>query len=252
MFRLFVAASAEEKPVTRDSRAPEASPRMPNSLYATLPPLFQAIIDSAPAERRDGLVTDDLGVDGGKSVAIANLAQEIGEAQPVRRGMRSGFGIVLVWTWFARVVFCGVTLVKGFGIPAVDPRDEAALRADPRGGAQSKGGVRGDDGIAAGEAVGTAERIETERQGTVEPQAGAGGFDLVEFVEAGFDDNGPPGGLGEVVDLGRKANAIHLLAAPGIDLGRFSRFGRPVPWVRRSGTAGNGERCARQGGGEEE
>lgn len=62
-------------------KAPEATAAQTELSLRDIPPLENAYIDTAPAEREDGLSVGKLGVDDGQADSIVNLAQEIAEGQ---------------------------------------------------------------------------------------------------------------------------------------------------------------------------
>ena len=61
------------------SHAPEATAAEAKISYRDLPNLEKAFIDSAPADRNDGLAVGELGVDGGNKDIVIKLAKEIAD-----------------------------------------------------------------------------------------------------------------------------------------------------------------------------
>lgn len=61
--------------------APEATAEQAGLSWRDIPVLDQAFIDTAPAERNDGLVVGTLGADGGDEAMVVQLATEIGDGR---------------------------------------------------------------------------------------------------------------------------------------------------------------------------
>lgn len=70
-----VTAYAEEN----DTPAPEATAAEAELSFRDIPYLEKAFIDTAPADRNDGIVVDELGVNGSNKDMIVELAQEIAD-----------------------------------------------------------------------------------------------------------------------------------------------------------------------------
>ncbi|MEM9669638.1 MAG: serine hydrolase [Pseudomonadota bacterium] len=70
-------AAAERNTEGNSARAPEATAANTEVPFREIPLLEDAFIDATPAEREDGLVVGELGVDGGNKAMIVELAQEI-------------------------------------------------------------------------------------------------------------------------------------------------------------------------------
>ncbi|PHR93283.1 MAG: hydrolase [Robiginitomaculum sp.] len=64
-----------------DYVAPEATAAEAETFFWDLPFLETAFIDTAPADRNDGLVVGELGVDGGNKAMILQLAQELADGK---------------------------------------------------------------------------------------------------------------------------------------------------------------------------
>jgi len=74
-FSSVAAASAEEN----NGLAPEATAAEAEISFWDLPLLETAFIDTAPMDRKDGILVGELGVDGGNKAMILQLAQEIAD-----------------------------------------------------------------------------------------------------------------------------------------------------------------------------
>jgi len=74
-FSSFAAASAEEN----KDLAPEATAAEAELSFRDIPYLEKGFIDTAPADRKDGISVGELGVDGGNKAMILQLAQEIAD-----------------------------------------------------------------------------------------------------------------------------------------------------------------------------
>ena len=59
--------------------APEATAAETKLSFRDMPALKEAFFDTAPAETKDGLIVDELGIDGGNQAMIVNFAQEIAD-----------------------------------------------------------------------------------------------------------------------------------------------------------------------------
>lgn len=70
-------AQAKPNLVSASDLAPEASTADTTNSFWDMPYLEQAFIDATPADRKDGLIAGELGVDGGRKDMIVKLAQEI-------------------------------------------------------------------------------------------------------------------------------------------------------------------------------
>ncbi len=64
-----------------DSQAPEATAVEDTLSFRDIPDLKEAFIDTAPADRKDGILVSKLGVDGGNKAMIVSLAQEIADSK---------------------------------------------------------------------------------------------------------------------------------------------------------------------------
>lgn len=89
-FSSFVAVGAEEKIEKNNCLAPVATAAEAELSFRDIPLLKKAYIDAAPADRNDGLVVGELGLDGGKKDMIVKLAQEIAD------GKHSNFDSLLI------------------------------------------------------------------------------------------------------------------------------------------------------------
>lgn len=76
-FTTMATASAEDT----SARAPEATATEAEMSFWDIPYLQTAFIETAPADRQDGLVVGKLGVDGGDKATIVKLAEEIAAGQ---------------------------------------------------------------------------------------------------------------------------------------------------------------------------
>jgi CubicO group peptidase (beta-lactamase class C family) len=65
----------------KESLAPEASAAVAKGTFRDIPVLEKPFIDTTPANRNDGLVVGELGVDGGNKEMMIQLAKEIGDGQ---------------------------------------------------------------------------------------------------------------------------------------------------------------------------
>ncbi len=74
-FSSFAAAEAKEN----NGFAPEATAADAELSFRDIPYLEKAFIDTAPADRKDGIPVGELGVDGGNKDMIVKLAQEIAD-----------------------------------------------------------------------------------------------------------------------------------------------------------------------------
>jgi CubicO group peptidase (beta-lactamase class C family) len=74
-------AGAEETSEGSASLAPEATEAEATLPFRELPVLDEAFIDTAPADRHDGLAVGRLGVDGGNKEMIVALAREIADGE---------------------------------------------------------------------------------------------------------------------------------------------------------------------------
>jgi len=74
-FSGFAAADTEEN----NGLAPEATAADAELSFRDIPSLEKAFIDTAPADRKDGIPVGELGVDGGNRAMILQLAQEIAD-----------------------------------------------------------------------------------------------------------------------------------------------------------------------------
>lgn len=61
--------------------APEATGAEAKASFRDIPLLDKGFVDAAPADRNDGIVTGELGIDGGDKGMIVKLAQEIADGQ---------------------------------------------------------------------------------------------------------------------------------------------------------------------------
>jgi len=80
-FGNFAAVSAQENTKENQSRAPEATAAEVARFSRDNPYLKEAFIDTAPADRKDGIPIGELGVDGGNKAMIVKLAQEIADSK---------------------------------------------------------------------------------------------------------------------------------------------------------------------------
>ncbi|MBG6168129.1 CubicO group peptidase (beta-lactamase class C family) [Aquimarina sp. EL_43] len=62
-----------------DSQTPEATAAETTLSFRDIPDLKKAFIDAAPADRRDGILVGELGIDGGNKAMVLKLAQEIAD-----------------------------------------------------------------------------------------------------------------------------------------------------------------------------
>lgn len=62
-----------------DSLAPEATAAEATLPFRDIPDLKEAFIDAAPADRKDGILVGELGIDGGNKAMVLKLAQEIAD-----------------------------------------------------------------------------------------------------------------------------------------------------------------------------
>ncbi|SEA12943.1 serine hydrolase domain-containing protein [Microbulbifer marinus] len=76
-FGSFTAASAEEN----NGPSPEANAAEAVLSFRDVPYLDKAFIDTAPADRKDGIVVGELGIDGGNKNMLIKLAQEIADGK---------------------------------------------------------------------------------------------------------------------------------------------------------------------------
>ena len=76
-FASIAIASAEDT----KARAPEATAAEAEGSFRDVPPLEIAFIDTAPADRKDGISVGELGIDGGEKAAVVQLAKEIAEGE---------------------------------------------------------------------------------------------------------------------------------------------------------------------------
>lgn len=74
-------AGVKEPTEVSDSLAPEATVTESTLSFRDISLLEKAFIDTAPADRKDGLVVGELGVDGGDRKMVVMLAQEIANNQ---------------------------------------------------------------------------------------------------------------------------------------------------------------------------
>ena len=80
-FSGFPAAGAEENTEENNSLAPEATAADAELSFRDIPYLENAFIDTAPADRKDGISVGGLGVDGGEKAMIVKLAEEVAEGK---------------------------------------------------------------------------------------------------------------------------------------------------------------------------
>jgi CubicO group peptidase (beta-lactamase class C family) len=76
-FSSFVAANTEENTKGTENLAPEVSAVEVKLSFRDIPSLKKNFIDSKPADRKDGILVGELGIDGGNKDMIIKLAQEI-------------------------------------------------------------------------------------------------------------------------------------------------------------------------------
>ena len=80
-FSGFAVADAEKSGGGNNDLAPEATATEARLSFRDIPNLKEAFIDTAPTDRKDGLVMGELGVDGGDKEMIAKLVQEIADGK---------------------------------------------------------------------------------------------------------------------------------------------------------------------------
>ena len=77
----FATADTKKSVEGNNDLAPEATAAESKISFRDLPYLKKAFIDPTPADRKDGILVGELGVDGGNKAAILKLAQEIANKQ---------------------------------------------------------------------------------------------------------------------------------------------------------------------------
>jgi len=76
-----VSANTEENINGTNSLAPEATVAEATLSYRDIPQLKDAFIDATPADRKDDILVGELGIDGGNTEMIINLAKEIADSK---------------------------------------------------------------------------------------------------------------------------------------------------------------------------
>jgi len=79
VFLAGISSMAAQSAENDKSLAPEATTSEAKLSFRDIPVLEEAFIDTAPADRKDGILRGELGVDSGNKDMIVNLAQEIAD-----------------------------------------------------------------------------------------------------------------------------------------------------------------------------